>query len=61
MIAPADPRPHDALDGLVEFHVDPDAQPGRVVPALARLLIDLARRRQVPSHEHEHGGPGDEA
>ena len=31
MIAPtrsADPRPASALDGLVEFRVDADAQPG---------------------------------
>ena len=61
MIAPADPRPTEALDALVEFHADPDAQPGHVVPALARLLIDLARRRRAASHEHGHGGPGDEA
>ena len=45
MIAPADPRPADVVDGLVEFRVDADAQPGRVVPALARLLIDLHRKR----------------
>lgn len=56
MIAPADPRPADVLDGKVEFHVDPDAQPGRVVPALARLLIDLARRRRDASPEQQHGG-----
>ncbi len=45
MIARADPRPAEVLDALVEFRVDADAQPGRVVPALARLLIDLHRKR----------------
>jgi hypothetical protein len=43
----ADPRPDD--DGLVEYRVDPDAPAGNVIPALARLLIDLARRRNETS------------
>ena len=30
----------------VEFVLDPDAEPGDVVPALAKLLIGLARRRR---------------
>ena len=29
--------PHDLLDNLVEFVVDPDAEPGNVVPALGSL------------------------
>ncbi len=48
MIAPAPPSdlcPIDALDGVVEFRVDPNTQPGNVVSALARLLIDLVRRQ----------------
>ena len=55
MIAPAspsDPHPDDALDHLVQFRVDPEAQPGNTVPALARLLIDLARR-----HNETEGDP----
>ena len=49
MIAPADPRPADVLDGKVEFHVDPDAQPGRMVPALARTdrKFDFTHQRIV--------------
>lgn len=39
----------DPLDTLVEYRVDPEAEPGNVVPALARLLIDLARRRSETS------------
>jgi hypothetical protein len=46
------PRPDDALD--VEFCVDPQAEPGNVVPALARLLIDLAQ------HLHQQDGPARE-
>jgi hypothetical protein len=42
MTAPADPR--SDVDTLVEFRIA-DVQPGNVVPALARLLIDLARRQ----------------
>ena len=50
MIAPADPRPDDVdLDAPVEFRVDPEARPGDVIPALARLLIQLARRRRADS------------
>ncbi len=52
-MAPAAPGPDDALDGLVEFRVDPQADPGNVVPALARLLIDLARRQ----NEREESDP----
>ena len=32
MIARADPRPAEALDALVEFRVDADAQPGAWCP-----------------------------
>lgn len=49
MIAPASPaasRPADSLDSMMEFRVDPDAQPGNVLPALAKLLINMARRRR---------------
>ena len=42
MTAPADPR--SDIDALVEFRIT-DTQPGNVVPALARLLIDLARQQ----------------
>jgi len=56
MIAPADPRPVDVLDRLVEYRTDPDAQPGNVVPALAALLIDLAQRR----NDQQQGGTSDE-
>ena len=42
--SPADPRPD--IDGLVEYHVDADASPGNVVPSLARLLIDMHRKRK---------------
>jgi hypothetical protein len=47
VIATTNPRLTEALDGLVEFRVDPDAHPGNVVPALAQLLIDLARRERA--------------
>ncbi|MFZ1932487.1 MAG: hypothetical protein WCB27_00010 [Thermoguttaceae bacterium] len=53
MIATADPRPDDHLDALVKFRVDPDAAPGNVIPALARLLIDLARRREEKELNHQ--------
>lgn len=61
MIAPSDPRPDDVdLDALVEFRVDPDARPGDVTAALARLLIDLARWRRGDSRkalaEQQAGG-----
>jgi hypothetical protein len=42
-------RPADPLDAVVEFRVDPDAPAGNVIPALARLLIDLARRQNETS------------
>lgn len=54
MTAPADPR--SDVDALVEFRVDPEARPGNVVPALARLLIDLARR-QDERITTDDGGP----
>jgi hypothetical protein len=56
MIALADPRPDVAC--LVEYRVDADAAPGNVIPALARLLIDLDRRRRA---EQQLGASTDEA
>lgn len=44
----SDPTPIDSFvdDGaLVEYRVDADAEPGRMVPILARLLIDLRRKQ----------------
>jgi hypothetical protein len=43
---PANPRPADYLDGLVEFRVDPQAERGDVVGALAALLVGIDRRRR---------------
>jgi hypothetical protein len=40
--APAD----DDLANRLDFVVDPDAEPGDVVPAMARLLIGMARQRR---------------
>jgi len=54
MIAPAalsDPRPD--VDGLVAFRVDPTTEPGNAVPALARLLIDLARQQNEKEANHD--------
>jgi hypothetical protein len=45
---PSDGRPMGSAfdcDGL-EFVVDSDAEPGDVVPVLAQLLIQIARRRR---------------
>lgn len=36
----------DAADAVVNFQVDADAQPGDVVPTLARLLIGIDRRHR---------------
>ena len=59
MIAPASPAdPCPDVEALVEFHVDPRAEPGNVNPALARLLIDLDRRGRTADSENETGGPG---
>jgi hypothetical protein len=41
----------DVANGLVTFTIATEAQPGNIIPPLARLLIDLARRR------NETGGP----
>lgn len=49
---PAKPRPSDAPGYAVEFRIDHEAEPGDVLPALARLLIDLARPDRAASHEH---------
>ena len=40
---------------VFEFVTDPDAEPGNVVPALARLLIDLARRNVTHKEGDENG------
>ena len=48
MIAPANPRRATA-EPVVTFQVDDQAEPGNVVPSLARLLIDIDRTgRQRP-------------
>ena len=39
-VAPVKPCPD------VEFRIDQGIEPGRVLPTLARLLIDLDQRRQ---------------
>ena len=50
MIASASPANPRAADGaLVNFCVDPDAQPGNALSPLARLLIDLSRRQNETS------------
>ena len=61
--------PHSALDLdngdgsaiAVQVCIDEGAAPGDVVPALARLLIDLARRRRAQQRAGDdqdiHGGP----
>jgi hypothetical protein len=36
----------DELEDRLEFVVDPDAAPGDVVPAVATVLIGIARRRK---------------
>ncbi len=48
----AKPRPSDARGYSVEYRIDQEAEPGDVLPALARLLIDLARQQRGASHEH---------
>jgi hypothetical protein len=63
MIASADPRP---LDPDVAFSVDPAAEHGNVLPALAMLLIGIDRQRreraaaegdeQASDHQHDAQG-----
>jgi hypothetical protein len=53
MTALATPCPTDALDGVVAFRVDANAQPGDAVPALARLLIDLAHQKNERETNHD--------
>ena len=49
------PFPHpDDLSDRIDVVVDPDASEGDVLPVLARLLIDLATKRNGPPR---HGGP----
>jgi hypothetical protein len=52
MIAPAKrrlakPRPTQARGYSVEYRVDHEAEPGDVLPSLARLLIGLARQQRA--------------
>jgi hypothetical protein len=59
MIGPPDPcplsldMPPDTLDGTVQYHVDADAEPGDVLPALAELLIDMHRRRREHDQDQQ--------
>jgi hypothetical protein len=50
-----DPHPPDARDGLVQFHVDPQAPPGNAAPALAALLIGLDRTRRQRERAQAEG------
>ena len=65
MIAPADPRPRNARDGLVKFQADPldrfdlvvdqDAEPAdvdRFLDALDRLV-----ERRISQRHNDTGGP----
>ena len=55
MIAPAAIR--RTPDQAVRFEVDPDAEPGNVIPTLAALLIgaDRRRRERAAEGDGEHG------
>jgi hypothetical protein len=57
MITPVSSHLDNSFGGVVEFHLDADAQPGNVIPALARWLSDLARRRRATESQNEMGGP----
>ena len=57
MIAPANPR-RATTEPVVTFQVDDQAEPGDVVPALARLLIDIDRRRQAQAQHQASDGDG---
>ncbi len=57
MIAPANPR-RATTQPVVTFQVDDQAEPGSVVPALARLLIDLDRRRKATAQAAAGDGNG---
>jgi len=46
----------DVLDSFAVV-VDPDAEPGNVIPTLARLLIDLARGQQASNQAGPGRGP----
>ena len=46
MTASAPLAPDDVLTGLVTYQTDDQARPGRVVEALAALLISMASRRK---------------
>ena len=67
MIAPAKrrlakPRPTRARGYSVEYRIDHEAEPGDVLPSLARLLIDLARQeRATESRQQETGDDGNSA
>ena len=45
------PEPADDLTERLQFRVDENAPPGNVTRALASLLIDLARHRQIEIDE----------
>lgn len=51
-------QPDDIARGVVAYHVDDTAEPGDVVGALARVLIDAWRKRQQAEHvDVEHVNP----
>ena len=60
---PAKRRPTAAPGYAVEFRIDQTAEPGDVLPSLARLLIDLARRRRAAESSQDdvdqQAGDGD--
>jgi hypothetical protein len=49
------PRQRDVVD-RIDFSVDPDAEPGDVLGALARLLISIAQE-SVKEEQGPHGAP----
>ena len=40
---------------VFDFTVDEDAQPGDVIPALARLLIQMVRRHREQAQREDDG------
>ena len=60
MICPANPR--RAPEPVVRFSVDHQAAPGNLLPALARLLIGIDRRRKAQQAQaQQQAGDGTEA
>jgi len=45
----------NAVDPVVRYRVDPDAEPGNVAPALARLLFGIDRRRRERAAAEQAG------